>query len=741
MRRSVRVSLGLLVVCGLSLVLAACGEATSTTAPTASSTASATTSAATTSAITTAATTSALTTAATTTVASTSVATTTSTIALNSLAPADLDAYILKLMADYNIPGLGLGLVQNGKVSYVKGYGLRDATTKAPVTENTLFAIGSTTKSFIALDMMMLVEEGKVQLDDLVIKYLPDFKLSDPDATKKLTIRHLLSQTSGLPRADERWYQNPNLTIQQIVDDMVNIQVTAQPGQMWQYCNQNYVLLGYLIEKISGQSWEDFTRQRIFTRLGMKTSNFDVRESQKASDFAAPHVTDVLKGLQPIPFYQFGGLGPAGGINSSVKEMAEYIRFQVGDGTFDGQKLVTSASMDAMHRKAVGIGPQTSASPAPTTTPGASPAATTPAALSPTAQATTAAATSASDEPVTNRGYAFGWLTEDFQGHQLIQHDGSIDGFYSIIELIPENKSGLVLLTNSSESAYFLEVLRLQLAAKLLGITPTTDLNAELQKNLKTVELDNASNQARLQAARSYKADPAALQAWLGDYTTPAGEKVVVTAQGSDRLRLKGKLLNFSMDLELIPYKEGGFISNSMPVVGTVVTFKKDAEGTLTITLGLGANAQVIAQRLGPNAKSVEYKDPQGRFSVTFPSGFIAQTQGDLGIVQSFNPAGIIVLGAVAAGTDDVNTVTVNFIKRFDSTFDLKPDSSGPLTTPDGRIWTETIYTLPRDQTLILDTFKQKDTVYIVLVQAKTADMKLLVQSRDPILSSFKVAQ
>ncbi len=158
-----------------------------------------------------------------------------------------IDATVNQLLAMYSVPGAAIGIVQNGQVVYTKGYGYADAEHKTPVTEQTVFSIGSVSKSFTVLDLAQLAEAGKVDLDAPVIRYLPDFKLSDPDATKALTIRQVLSHSTDSP-ADDRLVLGLN-SRKQIVADMVNIALTGKPGQVWQYCNQNFVLAGYLVER------------------------------------------------------------------------------------------------------------------------------------------------------------------------------------------------------------------------------------------------------------------------------------------------------------------------------------------------------------------------------------------------------------------------------------------------------------------------------------------------------------
>jgi CubicO group peptidase (beta-lactamase class C family) len=277
---------------------------------------------------------------------STPIPTTASAPALDTAA---LDAYVTRLMRDYDVPGVGLAIVQHGQIAYTQGYGVRDVSTGAPVTPNTQFAIGSITKSFTALGVMLLVQEGKVKLDDPVTKYLPEFKLSDPAVTAKVTVCHLLSHTTGLA-TNFNAQLDANLIREAIVKSAASTPLHSQPGERYEYNNMNTTIAGFLIERMSGQSWEGFTRQRILTPLGMATATLDVDAMQQTTDFARPHVMDVLKGIQPTSFLSQGGLAPAGAINANAAEMARYIQFQLGDGTVNGQPLLSPDLLAAMHQ-------------------------------------------------------------------------------------------------------------------------------------------------------------------------------------------------------------------------------------------------------------------------------------------------------------------------------------------------------------------------------------------------------
>ena len=178
------------------------------------------------------------------------------------------DALMIRLMSTHNVPGAALALIKNGSIVLEKGYGFRDLAAHAPITSATLFNLGSISKSFTALGVAQLVDQHQVDLDAPVTRYIPDVRLSDPQATQAVTLRQLLSHTSGLP-ADEQWPQQVPATRDGIVSEFANMPITAQPGTRFQYCSRCIVLAAYVLERITGQSWEAYTRTHIFAPLGI----------------------------------------------------------------------------------------------------------------------------------------------------------------------------------------------------------------------------------------------------------------------------------------------------------------------------------------------------------------------------------------------------------------------------------------------------------------------------------------
>lgn len=629
-----------------------------------------------------------------------------------------VDALVRQLMALYDVPGVAVGLIRDGQVVYTHGYGVRNTQTGQPVTENTIFPIGSVSKSFTALAIAQQVDAGTLNLDTPIVTYLPDFKLSDPAATRQLTLRHLLSHTSGVPPFDD-WYARPATSRKQIVDDMATVPLTASPGQIWQYTNQNFAVAGYVLEHVTGQSWEAYTREHIFAPLGMTSANFTVTETETTADYASPHALDVLAGVRPIPFFRnLGPIGPAGSINANVLDLEKYALFQLGDGTVAGAspaRLVSSALLDAMHTQQIAIS-QGAAIPDGSRGPSAD---------QPPALA---------DAPLpTNLGYGLGWMTETYHGVKLVTHNGVIDGFTAYMTLLPSARDGIILLTNAEVSnggSLFTEAAGLELANWLLGVPSEPNLAATVNKQNAA---DPAQLKAHLQAARTYHADPAMLAALTGDYPSAVGTLTITSRDGKLYAGIKGQ----ATASELVPFEPGGFLVNTFPVAGSLVRFATDAQGTITVT----QDGRQIAQRLGPGVQPATYKDPAGRFTATIPHGLAVQPQGDLVTLSSATPPGTFLLTALDSAGQSLSDSVTQLLRTLDPTFDRQPAGSTVFPPVNGAVWTQYLYTLPGDQTLAVLATQHHGTTYFVLLQAKSANLDALTPTLQALVFSFQITQ
>jgi CubicO group peptidase (beta-lactamase class C family) len=344
------------------------------------------------------------------------------------------DALMLRLMAMDNVPGATLALMKDGNIVLEKGYGFRDLAAPAPVTTATVFNIGSISKSLTALGLAQLVDRQRAELDAPAMRYIPDLRLSDPQVAKAVTLRQLLSHTSGLP-ADEQWPAQVPPTREGIVGEFAAIPITARSGTRFQYCSRCIVLAAYVLERITGQSWEAYTREHIFEPLGMATASFGSLGLEQAPDRAQPYRHDAALEEEKVPWDRLqylNSLAPAAGIDANVDEMARYALLQLDDGTLSGRRVLSSEMMAELHRPEIVVGAD----------------------WTPSAR-------------VQNLHYALGWFTADVRGAHLVYHNGINPGFRATIVLAPYAKAGVVVLTNG-ESDRFTEAAARGLLEQLL---------------------------------------------------------------------------------------------------------------------------------------------------------------------------------------------------------------------------------------------------------------------------------
>jgi CubicO group peptidase (beta-lactamase class C family) len=323
-----------------------------------------------------------------------------------------IDAYIGRHLDRLNVPGAALAIVEGDRIVHLHGFG-RARPGGEPPSPQTPFIVGSLTKSFTALAVMQLVEAGKIELDAPVQRYLPWFRVADPDASTHMTVRHLLNQTSGLPQlpgvlllADLD--QSPDARERQ-ARALATLKLTRPPGSAWEYSNLNYNLLGLIIEAVSGTSYETYIQDHIFSPLDMRhsfTSRADVERDGLAMGhrywFAVPIATPGL----PVP----RGSLASGQLISSAADMAQYLITHLNGGRYRDAQILSREGIDALHRPAAPI--------------------------------------EIMGKP--DGEYAMGWIVEDIGERKVLWHDGVVPDFYSYMALVPERKRGVVLLVNAN---------------------------------------------------------------------------------------------------------------------------------------------------------------------------------------------------------------------------------------------------------------------------------------------------
>ncbi len=411
-----------------------------------------------------------------------------------------LDAFIAGQMKEWKVPGLSLAVVKDGKVIYAKGYGLRDVKNNLPVTENTLFAIGSCSKSFTAAALGILVDEGKIKWDSPLREYLPDFKMHDDYVTEHMTPRDLVTHRSGLPRHDLLWYGSP-FSRRELYDRLRFLEPSAGFRSTYQYQNLMFVTAGYLVEKISGKPWEQFIQERFFAPLEMKSANLSVTVSQKSADFALPY-TEEKEALKEVPFRNIDAVGPAGSINSSAVEMANWVILQLSKGKFKDKQVVSEASLGETQSPQI-------------TMPGPM-----------------------QFDEVHYSSYGMGWGITSYRGHVRVTHGGGIDGFTAHVGLFPRDAFGLVMLTNRG-GAQLMGILSNNIYDRLLELPPV-DWTRRIRETAAKAKEAAEKQKQQADAGRQNGTKPShPLADYAGNYEH--------TGYGTLKIELEGENLKLSL--------------------------------------------------------------------------------------------------------------------------------------------------------------------------------------------------
>lgn len=425
-----------------------------------------------------------------------------------------LDQFVPAQMQKWKVPGLAIAVVQNGQVIYLHGFGLRDVSNNLPVTPKTIFAIGSISKSFTSLSMGILNDQGKLEWDKPVRQYLPDFQMYDPVATERMTPRDLISHRVGMAGHDLVWYSS-DFSREGLVHRLRFLQSDHDFRSGYRYNNMLVMTAGYLVGRIAGESWEDFVREHIFNPLQMQSTHFSVADSQKSSDFAQPYRKDEHSGsISQIPFHPLPAVGPAGSINSNVEDMARYAIFQLGKGKIGDHQLVSEANLRLNHSPQVPMPGETS-------------------------------------DELGPRSYAMGWVITSYRGHPLWWHNGGIDGFYSLLALLPDQDFGVVILTNLLTDDPVPEIISYHLYDRMLGLTPVdwSKRTEEREAKQKAAEDEEERKESSERKLNTHPSHP--LKDYVGQYEDPGYGVITVTNEGDT---LSAKLNNLSFPLRHYHY-------------------------------------------------------------------------------------------------------------------------------------------------------------------------------------------
>jgi CubicO group peptidase (beta-lactamase class C family) len=418
--------------------------------------------------------------------------------------PPDLDRYVARVMTKFEVPGVGLAIVKDGKVVVARGYGVRRLGEPARVDARTLFAIASNTKAFTATALGLLVEEGKLEWDAPVVRYVPWFQLSDPYVTRDLSVRDLLVHRSGLGlgAGDLLWWPPSAYDRKEIARRLRFIPLATSFRSAYAYDNVLYIVAGEVIEAVSAQSWEEFVASRILARVGMTGSNVRHSESAAGGNVATPHAR-IDGVVRPVNPFASDNTNPAGGINSNAEDMAKWLIVQLDSGRVAADERLfsppTTRELWAL------VTPMRIGDPPPEL-----------AALR-----------------ANFMGYALGFMLRDYRGRKMVTHTGGLPGYVSRVAMIPDEKLGVVVLTNQESGAAF-EAITYRILDHYLG-APTYDWATAYRTVVARGESMTAAAEQRAVAARDSASRPSLpLAAYAGTYTDAwYGDMVIALEDGN----------------------------------------------------------------------------------------------------------------------------------------------------------------------------------------------------------------
>ncbi|MGH9897627.1 MAG: serine hydrolase [Pyrinomonadaceae bacterium] len=476
------------------------------------------------------------------------------------------DDYVNQALRDWEVPGVAIAIVKNDQVVFAKGYGVRKLGDPTPVNERTLFAIGSSSKAFTATLIAMLVDQDKIKWDDPATKYLPGFQLFDPYVTRELTIRDLLSHRSGLERGEFLWYGGA-YDRDEILRRVRYLKPTWSLRSTFGYQNIMFLAAGQLVARVNSKSWDEVVRQRIFTPLGMTASNTSIKDFKNSDNVSSPHAK-VEDKIEVIPWRNIDNMAPAGSINSNVVDMAQWLRLQLGQGTYQNQRLFSSGVAQEMQtsQMVMRFEPPFSL-------------------FYPEAHFL---------------NYGLGWFLSDYHGRKLVEHGGAIDGMRAQVAMIPEEKLGLVILTNLNGT-----LLPVALMYKIIDAylgAPQRDWSAELLKTSKAFEAQGRVAEKKLEAERVKDTRASlALEKYTGSYKNDLYDEVKITHENGKLSLRFGPA--FTSDLEHWNYDTFRARFWAAGVVTAYITFSLNAQGKIeAVTFNLPGVADYPFKRVPETA-------------------------------------------------------------------------------------------------------------------------------------------
>lgn len=346
----------------------------------------------------------------------------------------EFDNLVKKAMARWAVPGLAIAAIKDGKIVHLKAYGLAVPEAQLPATTETMFAIGSITKSFTSTLMVMLADEGMLDLDRPITGYLPDFEFMNKNMTASITARDLLSHRTGMPRHDVLWYAGA-FGRDEMVRRVRFLKPTKHPREAFQYNNLMFMVAGHMAGRVTKTTWEEQVRRRLLKPLGMESTRISFLHFLSSG---APAIGYFGRGVMRVPISprNTDPIGPAASVYSTIEDMARYLRFHMNNGVVRGARLISAERMAELRTPHIDVRRQ------------------------------------GRWLELGDVAYGLGFYVSSYRSRRTVYHTGFIDGYGGLLSFMPEHKAGVVILSNLSGHNPVPKILANLLYDRLLDIEP-----------------------------------------------------------------------------------------------------------------------------------------------------------------------------------------------------------------------------------------------------------------------------
>ena len=559
------------------------------------------------------------------------------------------DAYMEKTLQDWNAPGIGVGIVVGDKLVFAKGYGYRDYGKKLPFTSKTLCPIGSNTKLFTAVASGFLVNEGKLSWDDPIREKVPSIQFYNDDLNRSVTLHDMLSHRTGITRHDTIWYLSPD-SRKELFGKLKYMEPKEPLRTLFLYNNMMYCATGYIIELVSGQSWENFVRDRILKPLEMTHTYYTIAEMTKQPDYGVGYTEkrDSFE-IYHIPYYEdTPGIAPAGAIISSIEDMSHWLTALMNNGEYKGKQVLPADVLKKTLEPAIAM---------PNTT-----------------------GETRGYWELFNSAYGMARWTASYRGHLLAYHGGDIDGFHAQVSYMPQEHIGVLVFVIGDHCASLYNTLSYNVYERLLGMdqTPWSDRLLAIRLKGKKAATEMRTTVGADKVPNTKPSHP--IEDYAGEYEDPAyGVMKINRTQaglGFDYHTIKLPLEHYHYDRFDTPDDERygtwsvNFLTNPQGDIDKAVMSLDEGEVTF-VRRPETLSDQMLRQLAGT------YETPTGaKFQM------VVQDNGHLATVYPGQPVGeLIPYRGLKFRDSDYSDVTYEFVMDKDKVTGFKRrDGSGEFT-------------------------------------------------------------